>query len=857
MNIIYKLTFRQLMKNKQRTLITIIGVMISVAMLTAVATLITSFLSVAQKEHIANEGKWHILYKDVNEKQLEKIASDKYTDQIILSRDLGYSHLEESSNPAKPYLFFKQYNQDGFEQFPIELSAGRLPKKEDELLIPEHIMTNGQVDFAIGDQITAHIGERFAKDEDIQNPLGQTFELQMTDEKIAEVIQHPEKKQYTIVGVMKRPTWEPYTAPGFTVLSYLPEKNFTDEDPVNVSVVWNQVNQRTLQHAKELGESLQVGEVSTNDSLLRYYGLIQDDFLKKSLYSVAAIVMLVIMIGSVSLIYNAFIISVAERSRHLGMLSSVGATKIQKRNSVFFEGLIIGAVGIPFGIISGIGGISITFYLINPIFQRVSNFSEKLTVVVTPMSILVTVVLATITIFISTYIPARRASRISVIDAIRQAEDIKLSRKNVRTSKLTRKIFGIEADLALKNLKRNKGKYYATVFSLVISIVLFLTVSFFGDQLRISSNLSTSGLNYDIKMSPVMSGGEFNKSLIDSVASMEEVTDISELSYAHVEAELKEEEIHESLQDLVVNGKYQASVSVYMLDEPSLRTYAEELGVSYERLTDKEQLTGIVINKAYLENQKGEITSFYLKPGDQLPLQISDYDWDEKGARDIGNLEVAAVTGKRPIGVSRTISGGHMNIILSQEVFAEMIQDHDIEQFAELVLISSDPMSTHEKIEPLVDAQINIENPHKTRQEEEGIIFLISVFTYGFITLITLISIANIFNTISTSISLRMREFGVLKSVGMTPKGFNRMIRYESLFYGIQSLFFGLPISGGIMYLIYREMSKGFEYTLTFPWKSILSVVIAVFIIVGLTMMYASQKVRRGNIVDALKRENI
>jgi len=107
-----------------------------------------------------------------------------------------------------------------------------------------------------------------------------------------------------------------------------------------------------------------------------------------------------------------------------------------------------------------------------------------------------------------------------------------------------------------------------------------------------------------------------------------------------------------------------------------------------------------------------------------------------------------------------------------------------------------------------------IENPHKIRQEEDGIILIMSVFTYGFIALITLISIANIFNTISTSIALRKRSFGMLKSVGMTPKGFNRMINYESIFYGIKSLLYGLPISFIMMYLIYKSLAEAFEYPL-------------------------------------------
>lgn len=848
-----------MMKNKRRTLVTIIGVIISVSMITAVSTLVTSFMGLAQNEHIAKEGEWHIRYDDVTEDQLQAIEADKHTEKVVLSRDLGYAYLEGSENHFKPYLFFQEYNEAGFKQFPIKVDEGRLPEAKDELLISRHVLTNGQVELEVGDELTVQIGKRVV-DSDIElnaYELDQSFALQTQDEEVTEKLESNLEKTFTIVGIMERPTWERYMAPGFTVLSYLSKEALTDDTPVDVSVIWKEVNRGTLEHAEQLGEDLNINDVFVNNNLIRFYGVINDRSISTSLYSVAAIIMAVIIIGSVSLIYNAFAISVSERSRHLGMLSSVGATKKQKRNSVFFEGFVIGLVSIPLGILSGIGGIAVTFYFINPVFERVSGFSEKLSVVVTPISIVVAILVSALTIFISTYIPARRASRISAIDAIRQTEDIKLSRKNVKTSTFVRKLFGIEAEFGLKNLKRNKRRYHATVFSLVISIILFLTVSFFGDQMRVTSNVATSGLNYDIKINQVMSSDEpFRQSVIDSVGSIEEVTDLSELSFAYVNTEFNEEQIHESLGDFVREGKYDATIELNTLDDESLRAYADEVGAKYDTLTDKQNLKGIVINTAAAPGDKrGEIRSVDLNVGDQLPL--SYYDWDSDGERDLDDLEVAIVTDKRPLGVDLSRNVGTINIIISQEAFDELNEGNNIESTAQLVLISSNPMDTHEKLEQLLDQRMYIDNPHKIRQEEEGIIMLMSVFTYGFIALITLISIANIFNTISTSISLRKREFGMLKSVGMTPKGFNRMINYESLFYGIKSLLFGLPISGVIMYLIYNSMAGAFEYPFKFPWASIIGVIIGVFGIVGSAMLYSSAKVKKENIIDALKQENI
>src|SRR5690625_6655235 len=197
-------------------------------------------------------------------------------------------------------------------------------------------------------------------------------------------------------------------------------------------------------------------------------------------------------------------------------------------------------------------------------------------------------------------------------------------------------------------------------------------------------------------------------------------------------------------------------------------------------------------------------------------------------------------------------------MIVSPATFAQLNKDNQItEVWHSLYLTSSDPLAIHEKLVKLKDDNMHVINHHKIRQEEAQIILLISVFTYGFIALITAISVANIFNTISTSISLRKREFGMLKSVGMTPKGFNKMINYESIFYGAKSLLYGLPISIGIMYLIHKSMMDSFAYPFSLPWLRIFYVIVVVFIIVGSAMLYSSSKVKKENIIDALKQDNI
>jgi len=200
---------------------------------------------------------------------------------------------------------------------------------------------------------------------------------------------------------------------------------------------------------------------------------------------------------------------------------------------------------------------------------------------------------------------------------------------------------------------------------------------------------------------------------------------------------------------------------------------------------------------------------------------------------------------------------GGLNIIVSEQVLNKLAEQQ-VDTETSLFLRTADPLETQHQIEELVGSDhLYVYNVYQQRQKEEQMILLMSVFTYGFIVLITAISIANIFNSISTSIALRKREFAMLKSVGMTPKQFNKMINYESILYGIQALFYGLPLSILVMHLIHRTFQSSFRYEFFLPWERIGAVIMAVFVIVGSAMLFSGAKVKKENIIDALKQENI
>jgi putative ABC transport system permease protein len=879
MNIVNKLTVRQLKLNRKRTLITIIGTIISAAMITAVAILGLCFIDLIQREAIASKGEWHVVYQNVNQQQLEAIERDSETKTAILSRDLGYAYLVGSENNNKPYLYLREYSREGYDNFPIKLKEGRLPESPDEIVMSEAVFTNAKVKYKVGDIITLPIGQRIPtmKEEGMENldTLPQEYSLRWQEDKVAEYLTEEMTKTYTVVGIIERPAFEYTWSPGYTTLSYIDESTVTPEETFDVSVIVKHINNKLFEHADRLAADNGIEHYGFNNELLRYYGVVKDDGVRNMLFTLSAIIMVIIMIGSISLIYNAFAISVSERSRYLGMLSSVGATKKQKRNSVFFEGAVIGSVSIPIGIAAGHAGLAITFLCINPLLQNTLNVTRGLRISFYPTAILVAILISGVTILISTYIPARRASNVSAIDAIRQTSDVRISKRQIRTWGITRRIFGIEGELGLKNLKRNRGRYKATVFSLIISMILFLVVSSFTESLKKSLSLAQDGVTFDIQSTINGDNKAEEDKIIGQITSLEDVKAVTLIDSLNVSTFIPENQIADYLVEykdtMLEDGRYPYMVTINALDPQSLKDYAKEVGADYGKLTDPEHPGVIVIDeikyKDWDTDKYAESRAVKLSTGEDLSLSyrmpVAGETNEEGELLNLEPVSVISLTNKLPMGILPHGKFANFHIILSREVFDRITEGIDISEGTErqAYFTSNQPLRLQQSLEAIQasvgNSKLSVYNLYAYRQSEEQMVLLLSVFTYAFIILITAICAANILNTVSTSIALRKREFAMLKSVGITPKGFNKMLNYESIFYGVKSLLYGLPISFAVMYLIHKSLMAKFDFAFTLPVTSLIIVVISVFLLVGTAMLYAGRKVKRENIIDALKQEII
>lgn len=885
MNVMQKFTLKSLKQNKKRTIVTIIGVVISVAMITAVTTLSASFLSYLQRGAIADGGNWHAEIMNVPASGLDAVTGSDAVDAAILSRDRGFSQIPGSEGYSKQYLFLREYSEGGFSRMSIRLAEGSLPERNGEVLMSQSILQGSDLAYAVGDTLTLSLGSVL---DGYGKPIeGNDYAVNAYDNE-GNVIGSPTFKPQgtatlTIVGVMKTPGFEQGWSTGYGLLGLLDPATLSADDAVDVYITMAHLSRGIYSQVNALAASAggETGAVF-NDELLRYSGVVEWDNVYTFLQGFMLVIVLIIVVASVSLIYNAFAMSVSERARQLGLLASVGATRSQKRASVYFEGLFVGAIGIPLGLLAGLGGIGVTLAAIQPLLNSFVNLPEgvRLTLVAPPPALGLAVLFSAITIFISVYRPARRASKIAPIDAIRQTRDVRLTRRAVRTSRLTRRIFGFEAEIALKNLKRSRKKYRATVVSLVISLVLFLTVSSYADLSGRYSDIVNEGYNYDIFVQYQNAVSDAQRREVNSqIAALDLVNGFSANATLYGFTKLSDSQVTDYTRGRIAQpedgpaGKMVLPVSLVGLDDASFAAYAQAVGVSQEDYADAANPRGILINYGQ-DYEHVEGNNVKKVAGDVLTLRAGDaLTWF---AGDYGLLQGAgkaftlgAVTDQRPIGV---LTGGfsHVTLVVQQSVWDAVAGGFNSAELAQLIehgnLRHMAYMTTDE--DQRLEARLNeltqtlpasgyyIYNFKDMARSEQNLSIFLGVFVYGFITLISLICIANIFNTVSTNIGLRRRELAMLRSVGMTPKGFGRMLRFESIFYGLKGLLWGLPISLAIALLLYNMQEDVLGMRFSLPWASYIVAVGMILVIVLVTMWYSSSKIKKENILDALKEEN-
>lgn len=853
MKILNELTIKHLKMNKKRTIVTIIGIILSTALMVGIGLLFSTIQDNAIRTTKEENGDYHALLYGLNNKKLDVLANNHHVDNYFYEAPVGFSEFSDSKMDNKKYFFINAVSDKYFKE--MKLIKGRFPENSNEIVIPNHLeLENGTV-YQIGDEITLKIGPRkFADMEYYEN------DAYYEDEPDVLVIK--EERTYKVVGIIEKPVFEDYNAAGYTFLTKIDLK---DQD-INVYLTFKKPS-RAYQDMNSLIKNLGMSEeaaIEYNNSLLALYGASRYGNIMQALINVMIIMLTLVSVGCIIVIYNSFAISVMERKKQFGLFSSIGATKKQLRQTVFFEAIIVGLIGIPLGVLGSFIGIGIVIEIINYLVPNL--FGTNLVLTAYPIFLGVPIAFMIVTILVSAYIPALKASKITPIEAIRLNDDIKIKNRKLKTGKWIQHLFGVEGEIALKNIKRNKKKYRITIVSLFISIVLFLSFSTFVEYGMKTSSDTLNIPDYDIQL--MVREPSTYQIFVDTVKNYEgvEKSIVIRDGLKYTNSYKKEELYNSDLMDYI-QEEDKIPITIISLDDTNYKSYLNELGLTEERpiLIDKTKYISYKNN-----NRKVYNTTILKDPKRDYQFNMCERTDDEVSSLECnGSLENIYITEKSPYAVDNLLTEGNLIIVVSKTTFDQLFIDnegyYDSYYTDSIYLYLKAPK--YKKVDQYImdyketlsnKGEISYFNYPKDMKEMKNLYIVVGLLLYGFITLVTLIGVTSVFNTINTSIQLRRKEFAMLRSMGLTPHGFNKILYFESFFFGIKSLLYGIPFSFLVILWIHSVMSGVSSFgRLLIPWKSIGIAVLAVFVIVFLTMMYATKKMKKENILDAIREENI
>lgn len=852
MNIVNKLTLRHLKENKGRTVITTLGICVSVAMITAVFVAAASFLNLFAEIDFLASGHRHAIFA-ANATQLQQLMDDDRIERVGVRAESESFQLEGDKSKSARTGDIYVGDKVNLEQMFTVGYDGTIPENGNEIAVEQKFIERNNLDWKIGDTVTIPLGVRYLVEENGEKSYiagryfsDEQFELTDVGEFKITAILHENPPTSVSGSIVKGLDLSSYTVP--------------DDKPVEALIELKEVNHDSLNVIKSMISDYNIQEYNVNtEYLATVFAVDKDNATAMSLLPLVLIVLAIIMIASVVLIYNSFGMSLSERVRYLGMLASVGATKKQKKASVYYEGLILGIIGIPVGIVAGIVGIGITLKAVGAqiidsgMLNGVSSENMEMAVKVPIWAIIAIVFFSALTILISSVIPARKASSITPIDAISQRQEIKIKAKNVKSSKLVRKIFGYEGELANKNLKRNGRKSRVITASIALSVVLFLSCNYFCQMFTMSADVST--MHYQISTMVRFDDKDAFCRLLDDVADIDDYYCVNSDFF-----ELSKNAGKEGADQSIANAEYttngyskffdsKRNLFINYIDDEDFNKLCESNGIDYKKYYG-DTARALVLNNVNHEtdsqifNEKLLGTTYqYTYSEEPIDIELSDFiKYDSKSY--ICNLNP-----------SNTISM-YVPFTTAYEILNEGRSNKD---FLYLIGVETDKHAeVTENIQKIIDENDfgsgYVSDYIEQMKSMNAIAFVLQVFVYGFIALITLITIANIINTISTGIAMRRKEFAMLKSVGTTPKGFRKMVMLESVFYGLKALVFALPISVLISVLMNKTVASN-AIPFELDWKLYLAVILAVFVIVGLSMLYSVSKLKNDSIIETLKEE--
>lgn len=795
MNILKQLMFKHTVMNKKRTIVMIVGIVLSISLIIMILSLTVSFKSSIIDYLERTKGNYHYMFRNVPSGDINKfdrnVAIDSYF--ITRERNIGIKILE--------------IDKQGLNNLPIVISEGRMVSDYSEILISKYLRDSNS-GYQIGNIINGYliVGVMEWNDEEID---GITLLNQIDrNEKVDLYV------KYTEYGLKNR----------YFVTSNILGIDNKIYSETRGGVLTNSSN--SLELEKEM--ALAKYSVYVNQELVDFSSNSFHPVIMKVIYVIAGIILLIIIITSIYCIRNGFEISLSERIKEYGMLISIGMTFKQLRKSVLLEAGLIFLIGMPLGIGLGIGSNFIFSLIVNKLVVNDMGFYLKWRV--SGVAILIGIILSMITMYFSVRKSMKIIINSNLINAIKGNNYDNSVR--VKTPYLITRFFGLSGDIAYKNIFRGKGKYTVIITSVVIWVFSFVTLSSF--DAFISSKLESVYKDNDYNLIVNLnSDGVYNEMITDKIVNIPLIREYAVIKQGNFA--IKNPRFSE-----YSRSYYGDNYDVYGLTVESLSL--EE----YMRYTKKLGIKENTEDKAILVDKKG---TFDYKKGDV----IKGDSFNEYGSSEL-SIEIAMVSNIDPLEVKASYND--VKLVVSEKSIDRYNPGDDI-----VLYIKTDKSEmVYEKIELLVKKHegVYVENKDQEYRTSKILIRLIRIFLYGIMIMISVVGLTNIFNTVSTSISLRMREYAIFKSIGMDSKQFNKMVRLESLFYLGYSLILGIFLGICLSYFAYFVLTRRVEeVSYVFPYKGIIYSVLIVSGLIFMIMRYSLRMIDKNSLMSVIRQDNI
>ncbi len=946
MGVFASFTLRSLRKNRTRTVVTVIGVILSTALLTGVVATATSVASALLGRTIETEGSWQV-YDELQpaeaDSALGRLATETNVATAMDSQVAGFASYASDADLSTTLLAIQtaprvlRGSADQARSLTVmpTVRSGREPEAPGEVMLPvtfsgitltddgsgASATSDGPIE--LGSTVTLPLGAALGDGDSLGTPTT--------------------TRSFTVVGFYVP---QHFLRNDFTAFEEAGTTAIVSPNDVSSPIftrVWVDASGFSTRDALKGWAAPIFGEEDyyLHGHLLALQGMASDEStVMESLRGMVAVIGGVIVVAAIGMIGNSFSISVAERTRQFGLLSSLGASKRQLRRTVLMEAAAIGAVGIPVGLAAGLAGVaamlSSSARAFDAMFRSsLSGTAQGIPLVISPAVVAGMAAVSFLVLLASAWAPAWRASRVSAIDAIRQQQDVRLSKRAERTvekaqaagkaprTPLLERIAGLPGLLASRNLSRSSSRGRTVVVSLALSVVLIVLSGaislYMGRAMDVGSDLSAVGrsdISLTIYNRQEADQGTVSKGTLGLVRDVQSISDQADgltpdkvIVSGALEATLPAGSVSAAGRAFSANynagdssaaadGSYAGPMLVSFVDDDTWATLCKEAGASSTTAADGTSMPALALNVlAWMESNSVKTVAPYGSPTTATVYELRDLQstllldsgggalvqtWENSGGSAGGtqrqtSLEDAAVD-SGTITFVGTLSSLPTQLgdtsLTSSSTLAMVMPRSALEAHPNLFAATSvlvpfslakdaDPFDTGNALEEVANATVSanatayVNNNVAEKESTNAIVGLFKLLVTIFSVVCLLIAVANVFNTLSTSIILRTREFAVLQSVGLGPTGFRRMLVAECASYALRGLGYGLVFSVGVVWLFWEALSSAVGISFELPWGYVAGAVVGVVAVLGLSVAYALRRSHALNIVEALRADAI